>query len=78
MHLDGGDPEFKPLFEATYRGAVTLRHRLEVRRSFGRGRQRAHILVLRPRPTAAPIPSLLATGAVHHHLVGRRSAPRWG
>ncbi|SFT05429.1 glutamate synthase large subunit [Saccharopolyspora flava] len=84
---DGDRPDLKPaVIDATYRvsgGGEALRARLdeiceEVSRAVADG---AHILVLSDRKadaTRAPIPSLLATGAVHHHLVREKERTQVG
>src|SRR5579859_4460778 len=71
-------------------GGGELRARLagictEVSAAIGRGARiivlsdRAHLLTgTRPDPGWAPIPSLLLTGAVHHHLIRERTRTRAG
>ena len=88
LHLDGEKhPEFKPaVLQATYRaagGGEALRHRLEelCAEASAAVDNGAHILVLSDRSTdssRAPIPSLLATGAVHHHLVREKKRTQVG
>ncbi|RCV50740.1 glutamate synthase large subunit [Marinitenerispora sediminis] len=89
-----GGPEGDPAFRAhvvrgTYPvagGGAALEARLdevcaEVSEAIARG---AHIIVLSDRPQdgaesgAAPIPSLLLTGAVHHHLVREKTRTEVG
>ncbi|MDI2032264.1 glutamate synthase large subunit [Saccharopolyspora sp. TS4A08] len=84
---DGDRPDLKPaVIDATYRvsgGGEALRARLdeiceEVSQAVADG---AHILVLSDRKAdakRAPIPSLLATGAVHHHLVREKERTQVG
>ncbi|GAA4615428.1 glutamate synthase large subunit [Saccharopolyspora hordei] len=89
VHLndDGDRPGLKPaVVSMTYRvagGGEALRHRLEeiceeVSAAVADG---AHVLVLSDRAADAqhaPIPSLLATGAVHHHLVREKKRTQVG
>ncbi|MEB3369116.1 glutamate synthase large subunit [Saccharopolyspora mangrovi] len=84
---DGDRPDLRPaVIDATYRvagGGEALRARLdeiceEVSAAVADG---AHILVLSDRNAdaeRAPIPSLLATGAVHHHLVREKERTQVG
>ncbi|MFC7340058.1 glutamate synthase large subunit [Saccharopolyspora griseoalba] len=84
---DGDRPDLKPaVIDATYRvagGGEALRARLdriceEVSAAVADG---AHILVLSDRNAdeqKAPIPSLLVTGAVHHHLVREKQRTKVG
>ncbi|MCO6005920.1 glutamate synthase large subunit [Actinoallomurus purpureus] len=84
---DGDRPDFQPyvvsgLYDVTG-GGEALRHRLEeicaeVSAAIGDG---ARLLVLSDRGATAdkaPIPSLLFTGAVHHHLIREKSRTRVG
>ncbi|WP_190815463.1 glutamate synthase large subunit [Saccharopolyspora pogona] len=89
VHLndDGDRPGLKPaVIQITYHvagGGEALRTRLdeiceEVSAAVGDG---AHVLVLSDRSADAehaPIPSLLATGAVHHHLVREKKRTQVG
>ncbi|MCI2417654.1 glutamate synthase large subunit [Saccharopolyspora sp. K220] len=89
VHLndDGDRPGLKPaVIQSTYRvagGGQALRARLdeicdEVSAAVEGG---AHVLVLSDRAADvehAPIPSLLATGAVHHHLVREKKRTQVG
>ncbi|TDD04353.1 glutamate synthase large subunit [Saccharopolyspora terrae] len=84
---DGDRPDLKPaVIDATYRvagGGAALRARLdeicdEVSAAVADG---AHVLVVSDRQAdaeRAPIPSLLATGAVHHHLVREKDRTKVG
>ncbi|TDC91684.1 glutamate synthase large subunit [Saccharopolyspora aridisoli] len=84
---DGDRPDLKPaVIDATYRvagGGAALRSRLdeicdEVSAAVADG---AHVLVVSDRQAdaeRAPIPSLLATGAVHHHLVREKDRTQVG
>ncbi|MEV4648994.1 glutamate synthase large subunit [Saccharopolyspora sp. NPDC049357] len=84
---DGDRPDLKPaVIDATYRvagGGAALRARLdeicdEVSAAVADG---AHVLVVSDRQAdaeRAPIPSLLATGAVHHHLVREKDRTQVG
>ncbi|GGI88829.1 glutamate synthase [Saccharopolyspora subtropica] len=84
---DGEHPHLKPaVVSMTYHvagGGEALRHRLdeiceEVSAAVDDG---AHVLVLSDRAADAehaPIPSLLATGAVHHHLVREKKRTQVG
>ncbi|RRO19883.1 glutamate synthase large subunit [Saccharopolyspora rhizosphaerae] len=84
---DGDRPDLKPaVIDATYQvsgGGEALRTRLdeiceEVSAAVADG---AHVLVLSDRKAdaeRAPIPSLLATGAVHHHLVREKERTQVG
>ena len=84
---DGDRPELKPaVIDATYQvsgGGAALKARLdeiceEVSAAVAGG---AHVLVVSDRQAdaeRAPIPSLLATGAVHHHLVREKDRTQVG
>ncbi|MBQ0928122.1 glutamate synthase large subunit [Saccharopolyspora endophytica] len=84
---DGDRPDLKPaVIDATYQvsgGGAALRARLdeicdEVSAAVADG---AHVLVVSDRQAdaeRAPIPSLLATGAVHHHLVREKDRTKVG
>ncbi|MCA1280424.1 glutamate synthase large subunit [Saccharopolyspora sp. 7B] len=89
VHIDddGDRPGLKPaIISSTYRvrgGGEALRERLdeicaEVSAAVAEG---AHVLVLSDRAADAehaPIPSLLVTGAVHHHLVREKTRTHVG
>ncbi|WP_405084670.1 glutamate synthase large subunit [Microbispora sp. NBC_01389] len=84
---EGALPGFQPyvvsgLFDAAGGGEALVRRleeiRLEVSRAIEDG---ARIIVLSDRGSSrerAPIPSLLLTGAVHHHLIREKSRTRVG
>ncbi|GII02501.1 glutamate synthase large subunit [Planobispora takensis] len=84
---EGALPGFQPhvvsgLYEVSGGGEALLRRleeiRTEVSQAIGDG---ARIIVLSDRgstETLAPIPSLLLTGAVHHHLIAEKTRTRVG
>ncbi|MBX6382796.1 MAG: glutamate synthase large subunit [Microbispora sp.] len=84
---EGALPGFQPyvvsgLFDAAGGGEALVRRLEEIRREVSRAiEDGARIIVLSDRGSSrekAPIPSLLLTGAVHHHLIREKSRTRVG
>ncbi|MFF4123185.1 glutamate synthase (NADPH/NADH) large chain [Microbispora rosea] len=84
---EGALPGFQPhvvsgLFDAAGGGEALVRRLEEIRQEVSRAiEDGARIIVLSDRGSSrekAPIPSLLLTGAVHHHLIREKSRTRVG
>ncbi|MGI5159489.1 glutamate synthase large subunit [Microbispora sp. CA-102843] len=84
---EGALPGFQPyvvsgLFDAAGGGDALVRRLEEIRQEVSRAiEDGARIIVLSDRGSSrekAPIPSLLLTGAVHHHLIREKSRTRVG
>ncbi|MEV4297235.1 glutamate synthase large subunit [Microbispora rosea] len=84
---EGALPGFQPhvvsgLFDAAGGGEALVRRLQEIRQEVSRAiEDGARIIVLSDRGSSrekAPIPSLLLTGAVHHHLIREKSRTRVG
>ncbi|GGS53470.1 glutamate synthase [Planobispora rosea] len=84
---EGALPGFQPhvvsgLYEVEGSGEALLRRLEEIRAEVSQAiRDGARIIVLSDRgssETLAPIPSLLLTGAVHHHLIAEKTRTRVG
>src|SRR5690606_400203 len=84
---EGTLPGFRPhvvsgLFEAAGGGAALVRRLAEIRAEVSAAiADGARIIVLSDRGSSrewAPIPSLLLTGAVHHHLIREKTCTRVG